>query len=102
MIIFPFKIYKVKKINTNMVFCVKCGAIKDEVNIYCGVCGNKHLIETEKNSKNKVDHKSINGSRNILSHPFVGEAFIIGLLLLLFFVFIDDIICFMFHGYICG
>ena len=77
MIIFPIKIYKVRKINTDMVFCVKCGAIKDEVNIYCGVCGNKHLIETEKNSKNKVDHKSINGSGNILSHPFVGEALII-------------------------
>jgi len=85
----------VKKINTDMVFCVKCGAIKDEVNIYCGVCGYKHLIETEKNSKNKVDQKSINGSRNILSHPFVGEALIIIIALLLFFVFINDIICFI-------
>lgn len=37
-----------------MVFCVKCGAIKDEVNIYCGVCGNKHLIETEKNRETQL------------------------------------------------
>ena len=66
MIIFAIKIYKVRKINTDMAFCVKCGARKDEVDNYCVVCGSKHLIETEKNSKIKSDEYL----QNNLSYDF--------------------------------
>ncbi|MGA0277237.1 MAG: hypothetical protein ACO3LF_05000 [Candidatus Kariarchaeum pelagius] len=49
-----------------MAFCVKCGARKDEVDNYCVVCGSKHLIETEKNSKIKSDEYL----QNNLSYDF--------------------------------
>ncbi|MEL0164455.1 MAG: zinc ribbon domain-containing protein [Candidatus Heimdallarchaeota archaeon] len=86
-----------------MVLCVECGEENDKDQNHCTFCGYEHLIE----------NKSINGSRNIPSGanvewPFIswaeirGALIIVGLLLLLFFVFINDIICFMFHGYICG
>ena len=81
----------------DMILCVECGEENDKDQNHCTFCGYEHLIE----------NKSINGSRNIPSGFNVGQAFmqafiIIGLLLLLFFVFINDIICFMFHGSICG
>ncbi len=63
MIIFTIKIYKVRKINTDMAFCVKCGARKDEVDNYCVVCGSKHLIETEQNHKIKLDERLQNDLR---------------------------------------